>query len=278
MENDASGWKPRRTRRTELEQLFDGVPDHLQVALWRWVGRELKGSRPYAGLDSDRLAELSVAARIPVEASSAGLGYLKRRCFADEDLMLEVVDTLLELDFNQDAPRRESLDRLLVLGSSIYRVSPDGLGLEVRMSDTAREQAEAVLATAAEAPAEHLKRAWNAGYKRRPAPTSSYSESIKAVESAYAPLVSPGNKKQTLGTMIRDISAKPSKWQCILGPDGAPAEPVLGMMRALWQGQLSRHGVAGAAPEESVAKARAGLQLAVVLVQLATESGFGPVE
>lgn len=189
--------------------------------------------------------------------------------------MLEVVDTVLELDFNQDAPHRDALDRLLLLGSSIYRVSRDGHGLEERLSEATTQQIEATLEAAAEAPAEHLRRAWNAAYKLRSAPSVAYSESIKAVESAYAPLVSPTNERQTLGTMIRDISAKPEKWQCVLEQETTPCEPVLGLMRGLWRGQRSRHGVATSAPEESLIGARAAVHLAVVLVHLATDNGFG---
>ncbi|MFJ3205795.1 hypothetical protein [Streptomyces sp. NPDC086989] len=53
----------------------------------------------------------------------------------------------------------------------------------------------------------------------------------------------------------------------IPSPAGDPVAPVEAMMRALWEGQTSRHGAQNGAVPETLEAARAGVHLAAALVQ-----------
>ncbi|MFK4687769.1 hypothetical protein [Streptomyces pristinaespiralis] len=68
-----------------------------------------------------------------------------------------------------------------------------------------------------------------------------YSE---AVEAAVHAVVQPNNAKATLGTMLGEISNARHKFATAI-PASAASDPIAAaeaMMRALWEGQTSRHG------------------------------------
>ncbi|MFF2523539.1 hypothetical protein [Streptomyces liangshanensis] len=69
----------------------------------------------------------------------------------------------------------------------------------------------------------------------------------------------PNNSKATLGTMLRVIRDASSKFTTTLGA-GSTA-PVEATMRALWEGQTSRHGGQGGTVPETLEAARAAATL-----------------
>jgi hypothetical protein len=75
---------------------------------------------------------------------------------------------------------------------------------------------------------------------RDPDPSTAYRESIRAVEVVAKPIVSPENNRATLGTVIRDMKAKPEKW--VVRLDNSSTEQVIAMCELLWKGQTDRHG------------------------------------
>ena len=101
---------------------------------------------------------------------------------------------------------------------------------------------------------------------------------MRAVEAAYAPLVSPKNESATRGTIIADINNKPSKFPVRLQADtpDANVDRILGMLRMLWKSQLDRHGTADESVPLNVTldEARDALALATTLVHLAQQGGF----
>src|SRR5207248_1978772 len=92
--------------------------------------------------------------------------------------------------------------------------------------------------------AEHLRSAWANTYGRDPSPSKAYGDAVRAVEAAAKPVISPKNSRTTLGTLIRDIRAKPGKWTVTLvkGAGSAAVGVLVEMMDLLWQGQHDRHG------------------------------------
>ncbi|MGW0665151.1 hypothetical protein [Streptodolium elevatio] len=167
-----------------------------------------------------------------------------------------------------------TLTRLLDDAGSAYRVREDGRGLEFRVDPTVIEAAATARATAeADADtgsaAEHLAAAWSAAYGLRPDPTRAYSETIKAVEAAAHAVIQPNHAKATLGTMLGELKANKAKFAGAI-PDGSNAATVdtaEAMMRTLWEGQTSRHGNRAVTTPETLEAARAGVHLAVALVQ-----------
>ncbi|MFD0723711.1 hypothetical protein [Streptomyces globosus] len=125
------------------------------------------------------------------------------------------------------------------------------------------------LADAAAGPAaDHLATAWQAAYGRSPDPVPAYSESIKAVEAAAHAVVQPNNSKAPLGTMLGEIKNARHKFAAAIpSPGGDPIAPAEAMMRALWEGQTSRHGGQTPTAPETLEAAQAGVHLAATLVQ-----------
>jgi hypothetical protein len=112
--------------------------------------------------------------------------------------------------------------------------------LERRVQETEKRAVESTISRSGRA-GSHLQMAWSSVYGRNPNPGDSYGESIKAVEAAAQPIISPKNTRATLGTMIRDIGQAPTKWQQVLDtPHGIAV--VREMFSALWTGQHDRHG------------------------------------
>lgn len=203
--------------------------------------------------------------RLPVVA----LNQIVQRVRRDEELFLDVLDATLWAG-RSDQRIWRTLENLLAEGGSAWRVAADHQSLERRVDDTVVQAAEAVLSMPNKSAGDHLATAWKAAYGLHPDATKAYSESIKAVEAAAAPMISPNNAKATLGTIIRDLKQAPDKWELvILGPDRAPRDiaSLLGMLELLWQGQSDRHGgVVPTVPIPSEAAPMA-VHLAVSLVQ-----------
>ena len=195
-------------------------------------------------------------------------------CNAGKLPMLDIVEALLEL-YGWDDMRGEMLKTLLSNANSAYDVNATWSGLTLRVTPEVKAQVQAVVDAAVGSSGDHLRDAWNEAYGRAADPVKSYSESIKAVESAFAPIISPNNTKATLGTIIRDVRVKPSRWKFAIG-DGAPGgvDTVLGMMQTLWDGQTSRHGGVATTRTETPAEARAAVHLSATLVQFAVGGSF----
>ncbi|MFI9206299.1 hypothetical protein [Streptomyces sp. NPDC053048] len=137
------------------------------------------------------------------------------------------------------------------------------------MRDAVRQTiADAAAGPAVGSAADHLAAAWQAAYGRGPDPVRAYSEAIKAVECAAHAVIQPNHAKATLGTMLGEIKNARHKFSTVIpSPAGDSIAPAEAMMRALWEGQTSRHGAQTATVSETLEVARAGVHLAAVLVQ-----------
>ncbi|MFJ4007775.1 hypothetical protein ACIPWL_30585 [Streptomyces sp. NPDC090023] len=173
---------------------------------------------------------------------------------------------------------RRELQELLDDGRSAYTLRADQAGLRQRVDPTVEALANAAVTSADQDPARgsagyHLKRAWTAAYALHPEPGKAYGEAIKAVEAAAQATVEPKNSKATLGTMIKVMENTRDRWVVGIGsePSSAGAETMIRMMRLLWTGQTSRHGGSDPTRIETVAEARAAVNLAVALMTFFTD-------
>ena len=262
-------WKPgeRRTART-LEDPYEDVPDHLVEPLWGWVDKALMEYPDSNFYDTDLLLALGLRLRIPLPGNVwKQVDVLRQHCTDEATFVLSLAEAILELLGNRGR-QGEQLQDLLSAANSLYRVTDDYRGLEEVVAPGVKDQIQSVVASAKGSAGDHLSKAWNAAYGRQHDPVKAYSEAIKAVESALAPSISPLNLKQTLGTMVRDVDAKQSKWKFVIavGPT-AGVDTVLHMMRMLWEGQTSRHGGLNPTRAETLEEARAGVHMAATLVQ-----------
>ncbi|WP_327135867.1 hypothetical protein OG311_37815 (plasmid) [Streptomyces sp. NBC_01343] len=246
---------------------FEGVPEHLQASLQKWVRSALLLGRG----DDVRAAEaLCLRMRLVAHRSE----YVSTLANTYDFQLLDVIDRLLELaPSSLTAGNLVALESLLDDAGSAYRINEDQDGLEERVTPAVRDAVQQTLADAAAqatagSAADHLAAAWQAAYGRSPDPVRAYSEAIKAVESAAHAVIQPNNPKATLGTMLGEIkNARHKLTTAIPTPGNDPIAPVEAMMRALWEGQTSRHGAQNGTVPETLEAARAGVHLAAALVQ-----------
>ncbi len=165
----------------------------------------------------------------------------------------------------------DELERLLRDAGSEWRVGErDGhAALEKRVPEGVVAAVDDMVSNAGEA-GSLLAEAWRAVFGRSPDPEDAYEKAIKAVEEAGAHVVSPKNRRATLGTMISDMKAQKT-WSLDLPTTGSgvPVE----MAEALWDAQESRHGGNGYR-KPTQAEAEAAVMLAVPLVQWFTSGAL----
>ena len=167
----------------------------------------------------------------------------------------------------------DALEQILHDGSSAWTVRIDKRGLQRRLSTG--EQSEYLRAANVDDPAtHHLNSAMGAAWGPQENATEAYDEAVKALEAVLKPLVSPNNDSTRLGTIIRDLRAKPDKWKMALSSDATP-EGVLviaDLLDLVWKYHI-RH-----AREEfvkhSIEEARDVISIAVMVIGLTRRQSF----
>ncbi|WP_330480029.1 hypothetical protein [Streptomyces sp. NBC_00724] len=259
---------------------FGDVPEHLRPPLQDWVAYALDSQALVDDADEDGV-ERTICLRLRIVPAEAlhlgGSKYHRALTTAVGPRLLDVVDAVLaykaERGVNDQAAIRLLTD-ILDDGGSVYRVAEGCDGLEERVTPSVRDAVHRTIADAAAgaavgSAADHLAAAWQAAYGRSPDPVRAYSEAIKAAEAAAHSVIQPNNAKATLGTMLGEIKNARHKFRTVLSTPagGDPVAPVEGVMRALWEGQTSRHGGQAPTTPETLEAARAAVHLAATLVQ-----------
>lgn len=194
---------------------------------------------------------------------------------ADDELMIDAIDMALGLLTFLDDRLIRTLDQHLWDAGSMWKVDeyPDGSrGLFERVDATAEAAAKKAMGRPGR-PGDYLRRAWSDQYGRNPDPQDAYNEAVKAIEAAIKPVIAPENDRATMGSMIRDIRAKPQKWVAILdAAGGRPGIEVLAdMMDLVWKGHL-RHGDEDAPIEATPDEGHMAVHVAVLVLEI-FESG-----
>ena len=175
--------------------LHEEVPEWLEEPLLRWIKRTC-GGLGQIDMRADLRNRMQLALRVSLPNRLSQL---------PTEHYLDVIDyrlrhyrrTVLSL------PIHESLDEWLDRGGSAWRATERGL--ERRVDETLRATAESIF-EAGDRPAYYLKDAWQKAWGRNPDESGAYREAVRAVEAAYAPIVSPKSERATLGTIIGDIT------------------------------------------------------------------------
>jgi hypothetical protein len=290
-------WRPLSVRESgeyaDYDTLHPGVPRWLRSSLWSWVTGQLRFKEDFLRIERTFRTELWATR----SGRDGALAELQEQVSHDQELFLDVVDFLLsgfdpqrhaidETGFyepSQDVQDVLALTRMLSEAGSLWKVaaiSDRHFGLVRRMPQEVEAAAEQVMGKGDKA-AQHLRLAWHAVYGRQPDPSKGYREAIKAVEAAAIPVVCPANPRATLGRVINDLRAKPSKWVVDLKhptPD-RQVETVADMLDLIWKGQSDRHGDPDPAAPISVSQeqAEAAVHLAVTVVQWFTMGVIAPV-
>jgi hypothetical protein len=160
------------------------------------------------------------------------------------------------------APDFSFLNSFFEMSGSAWQVTQQGNDTFLSRRDLeAAKHAIRQVEPLAERPAHFLTAAWMKVATRDPDPNGAYDNAIKAVEAAAHSVVSPSNAKATLGTMIRDLKAKPAKWTFALGDVGT----VIAMADTLWTNHF-RHGTQER-EDHTLSEADAAVHLAIPLVR-----------
>lgn len=272
-------WIPRSRSDNPTDQEtwigpFDGVPDWLGAHLDDWIFRfffqgTLGGIEHY---NTDALRTLQLDLHLP-ELTRPGprrtINYLQELRHDDVDAYLDVVDWIAAHCL--DDAITDELDSMLERASSSFAVLQDESGrsrLAKRIDETTAALIRAS-ATPGSNASIHLSNSWSQAYGRGGSPSEAYNEAIKAVEAAAKSVVSPDNGRTTLGSIIRDMSARPDKWSFVIHPRGEDAgiPAIISMMDLIWTGLVARHGDDEAARiEATLPEAETALHAAAALV------------
>ena len=252
----------------------EGIPSSATELVTEWLLRAL----PYDGRSSAKHYSMwpflqfqsAMGLEFGFRLDSRGY-YLTSTCrqyidSLDQTRLAYFVDYIL-FRVRLAAAFHQSLERTLHDARSTWKVATqdDVTRLLVRVPAAVSETVERITDKPGVATA-LLRKAWNKAFGAVAEPGVAYSAAVKAVEVYSGEIFSPNNKVSTLGTAIRDFSAKPEKWTFDLGEPGSDnLQQLIGMMKLLWHNQTDRHG----SPDYhdvSAKEAQAAVLLATTLV------------
>lgn len=279
-DENSEPWTPFGADPDRHAALVGGIPVWMRRPLSDWL-RELVDVR--YGQPAHLLRIFDQRVRLPGILLSGvqedfGFDSLESQLFDHPDDYLALLDFLI-FSLNT-AGRHATLDELqsiLRISSSEWKVGKRGshAGIEKRVPEGVQHAADEVMAVPGHA-GQLLSEAWHAAFGRDPDFEKAYAKSIKAVEAAAIPSVSPKNVNATLGTVIAQMRDQ-KDWKLELTREHSThtsAQVLLGMMQMLWTGQNDRHaGQTGYQPSTQ-SEAETAVLLAVPLVQWFTSGAL----
>lgn len=270
------GWRPMGQTAEEAGALYEGVPIWMMNALWAWLAGLLSPTDPGAQRRLELVDDFEQRRRSKKPATPAfaqrGVGGLQAVWNGQDDVIPFLDYLLANLNSWELKRRTGTLAELLERNGSAWKIGTrEGFpGLERRVPLGVQEAAEHTMTTAGDA-GERLSGAWHMAFGVNPDPSRAYGLAIKAVEDAAVPVVSPTNRKATLGTVIGVLRTQ-GDWTLPFAREDehVPNKDVLiGMLKSLWAGQVDRHGGSDEPEHREVTQnaAESAVMLAVPLVQ-----------
>jgi hypothetical protein len=226
------------------EVLHEGVPPWLREPLRAWL---------VDGIDSveDALSTYDAEARLarsfdmyarltqplaPTLGRTTSLATVVLK--QDPELILDFVDFILPMVVQAEHTTASAihLDQLLSHGGSVWGVGKRGdeAGLERRVDDTVMGAADKAMSESGHA-GKLLAEAWQKVYGRSPDPKGAYSKAVLAVEEAAVLVVTPKDKKSTLGK-IAQVMRDQGDWRYVLHEGGVESaqDAPLHQVQELW--------------------------------------------
>jgi hypothetical protein len=261
----------------DLDTLHEGVEPWMVEPLIGWLHLFLW--RPqYANYQAANIGfiegfEMDHCVREPFDRSCGDMPAhdFEARIRAGTHFGLDVADYALnhprlDLDPREALVHASALNVILRQGRSAWEVARFDDDKTPRCTLTRRDLTSAKLAISDVRPLHEraggfLADSWKAIATRDPHPSEGYDKAVKAIEVAAQPVVSPANAKATLGTIVRDMRAKPSKWTFALGD----IDLIIDMADRVWT-QHYRHGTQQRS-DHTLEEADAALNLAIPLVR-----------
>jgi hypothetical protein len=207
------------------------------------------------------------------------LDLLRKALYSNDDAFLTAVDFYLSKV--TDVGTIDDLQRILRDAGSEWRVGQfDSVpGLVERVDDTAQEAAEKI-AKQGSRPGRLLADAWHNAFSRQGDASAAYRCTVRAVEAAAGPVLTPKDPRPSLGKMIAVFRDGMHKWDFTFTVDSAvdPKDALLQMMQLLWTNEYSRHvDVDLSVPlHVSQEEAESAVVLALTLVNWFTSGSVSP--
>lgn len=268
------------TTRREIgdESLLGGVPGWMRPSIERfiayWITGSSRASPGEAAIPNmHRINEIERYLQIQLEkygTASAIATYRYVFQYAqDDEKCLDIVEAILATNNNTDQIVNQINTILLSSGSKWMAVRKDpgpGATLEERVSESAQNALAIALQESDATTQQFLKTAWSDAFGRNPNPSSAYSNSIKAIEAAAWPSVTPNDNKATLGTMLGEVRSNINKWKTATTDksQNQGITTVKDIMQLIWDGQTDRHGTARPVSPSQEAAEQAVLYAVVV--------------
>jgi hypothetical protein len=269
----------------DLDALHEVVRPWMHNAIMKWARHHWWSFNLMGRSQSDErfLDEVEMTLRLTNLFDRSGPESAARdmdqRMVSDPVFAMDVVGYIVSrLHLGPTSPEIavEQLDHILYSSGSVWEVnwvaeddtSEDGGDAHyflARRDLAAARDAITEIRDAAARPGRFLTAAWTRIATQDPDPNGAYDNAIKAVEAAAQPVVSPKNQRATLGTMLKDMKQKPTKWAFALGSDVAV---VISMGETLWTNHF-RHGTQ-AREDHTLEEADAAVHLAIPLVRYFT--------
>lgn len=206
----------RRNQQSEFS-LVDNVPQFMRHGIKEWIQQAINGDNRLVALMALelRIDELSdnIDNFYPDDAVIACIQRSGPWDMYDESMALDVIDWLL----GHGCGDAQSLEHVLKAAGHVLRVSPDGSRLVERIEPTLWDEYEQVTQPDDQV-SQYMQEAWALAFGRDPNLSDAWGRAIKAIETLLKPIVSPKNKKATIGSMTSELRQAPDKWECKL-PD-----------------------------------------------------------
>lgn len=266
-------WSKRKNPES-LEDFYvlkDGIPDGLMSSLLGFLEPHFSARyKTERTKHFERIMDRSLPTRSDI---------LRSRFVEDEVLLLDAIDHVLTYPDSHIQDPHEAAHMVKTFfdeARSVYtvlHVKDDEYEIGYRQSEEMTELVEEETNQPGQA-AKHLRNAWSKCFGRSPDPRGACIEATSAIEVAAKPVVSPDNERTTLGTLCRDISSKPEKWETgsaydydnHLKQSDCDVNTVLSMMRMVWNNGRYRHGDEDAPAELSQESAEISVHMSVLLV------------
>jgi hypothetical protein len=239
----------------EFARLHPGVPPWMRESLWEWLRERLctyAGRAPDQYWDPDvaRIREIERICRLDSGWAGSGSGFSDRKAGLEalrEALYQNDIAFLTAVDFWVSKTARNSLgdlETILQDSASEWRIGEieSRPALVQRIDETVQRAAEDLARQDSRA-GKLLADAWRHAFSMQRDPSASYRCSVRAVEAAAAPILTPSDPRPSLGKMNAALRDGMGKWNFAFTVDSdvEPKNVLLQMMQLLWTNEYSRH-------------------------------------
>jgi hypothetical protein len=258
--SEIGGWTPLYGRASEagaaeFVRLYPGVPRWMRESLWEWLAAHIssfqyRSGEGYWDPSPAQIREIERICRIDIgwpggsnySDRLVGASSLRVALYENDIAFLTAVD--LHLSRVTDHGDSQVLEQTLSEAASEWRVGELNFkpALVKRIDDTVQHAAEE-LARKGTRPGSLLADGWRHAFSMQRDPSASYRCSVRAVEAAAGPILTPADPRPSLGKMIPALRDGMGKWTFAFTVDSAvePKNVLMQMMQLLWTNEYSRH-------------------------------------